>query len=146
MVILVAIQGHVKRIAPTHNRKGGTPRYLRLILIFIGVLSMRSPGVLRISKTPLSLRFLLVRTIILPAGVSLSLTFLIWPGGIFELPKANLILLGAFTSASPLSEPAAFSSLEGTRTNSHTTEPRRAHPRDLRDWSFCFTHHAYCLA
>ena len=51
------------------------PFYLRLSVILTRVVSMTVPGAFRIASTPLSFLALLVLTILLPRGVSLSDTF-----------------------------------------------------------------------
>jgi putative addiction module killer protein len=62
------------------------------------------PVVLRISSTPVTLMNLLLslRATCLPVLVSLSLTSAIAAGGMFEMPEANWILLGARVELSSL--------------------------------------------
>lgn len=83
---------------------GPRPGYLRLILILTCVLLITVPAVLRISSTPLTLRNLLLslRATCLPVVVSLSLTSAVAPGGMFEMPAASPILLGARVELSSL--------------------------------------------
>lgn len=77
---------------------------LRLILILTCVLLITVPAVLRISSTPVTLMSLLLslRATCLPVVVSLSLTFAVVPGGMFETPEASRILLGARVELSSL--------------------------------------------
>ncbi|MGH8472775.1 MAG: hypothetical protein ACREVJ_10055, partial [Gammaproteobacteria bacterium] len=66
-----------------------------------------APAEFLISITPLSLFVLLVRTILLPAGVSLSRTLSVPPGGTLAMAAANFILRGAFAATLSASRPGA---------------------------------------
>lgn len=68
-------------------------------LMMIGVVLTEVPAAFRISIRTRSLTCLLVRTIRLPSGVSLSLTFAVSPGGMLKTLAANRISVGSSVDA-----------------------------------------------